>query len=73
MILTELYHRSPEAYQDVSQDNSQPRLHNLRKTRLTLMQISKLRQMNDVRNYEYKEKLKDIRKQYAPPPAPPAL
>jgi hypothetical protein len=73
MILNELYHRSPEAYQDVSQDNSQPRLHNLRKTRLTLRQISKLRQMNDVRNYEYKEKLKDIRKQYAPPPAPPAL
>ncbi len=73
MILNELYHRSPEAYQDVSQDNSQPRLNNLRKTRLTLRQLSKLRQMNDVRNYEYKEKLKDIRKQYAPPAAPPAL
>ena len=73
MILNELYHRSPEAYQDVSQDNSQPTLHSLRKTRLTLRQLSKLRQMNDVRNYEYKEKLKDIRKQYAPPAAPPAL
>jgi prephenate dehydrogenase len=73
MILNELYSRSPEAYQDVAQDNSQPRLQNLRKTRLTLRQLSKLRQMNDVRNYEYKEKLKDIRKQYAPPPAPPAL
>jgi hypothetical protein len=73
MILNELYERSPEAYQDVSQDNSQPQLGDLRKTRLTLRQISKLRQMNDVRNYEYKEKLKDIRKQYAPPAAPPAL
>ena len=73
MILNELYNRSPEAYQDLSQDNSQPKLGNLRKTRLTLRQISKLRQMNDVRNYEYKEKLKDIRKQYAPPPAPPSL
>jgi len=73
MILNELYHRSPEAYQDVGQDNSQPRLGDLRKTRLTLRQLNKLRQMNDVRNYEYKEKLKDIRKQYAPPPAPPAL
>jgi hypothetical protein len=73
MILNELYHRNPEAYQDVSQDNSQPRLGELRKTRLTLRQLNKLRQMNDVRNYEYKEKLKDIRKQYAPPPAPPAL
>lgn len=73
MILNEIYERSPEAYQDVSQDNSQPRLHDLRKTRLTLRQLNKLRQMNDVRTYEYKEKLKDIRNQYAPPAAPPAL
>jgi hypothetical protein len=73
MILNELYSRSPEAYQDVGQDNSQPKLGDLRKTRLTLRQLNKLRQMQDVRTYEYKEKLKDIRKQYAPPAAPPAL
>jgi hypothetical protein len=73
MILNELYHREPEAYQDVAQDNSQPQLGDLRKTRLTLRQIRKLRQMNDVRSYEYKEKLKLIRQQYAPPPAPPGL
>ena len=69
----EIYERSAEAYQDVSQDNSQPRLGNLRKTRLTLRQLNKLRQMNDVRSYEYKEKLKQVKKQYAPPPAAPAL
>lgn len=73
MILNELYERSPEAYQDLSQDNSQPRLQNTRKTRLTLRQLNKLRQMNDVRNYEYQEKLKLVRQQYAPPPAAPAL
>ena len=73
MILNELYNREPEAYQDVAQDNSQPQLGNLRKTRLTLRQIRKLRQMNDVRSYEYKEKLKLIRQQYAPPPAMPGL
>ena len=73
MILNELYDRSPAAYQDLNQDNSQTRLGDLRKTRLTLRQINKLRQMNDVRNIEYKEKLKDIRKQYAPPPAAPAM
>ena len=73
MILNEIYSRSPEAYQDVSQDNSQPQLGELRKTRLTLKQIRKLRQMNDVRGFEYKEKLKQIRQQYAPPVAPPAL
>lgn len=73
MILHEIYSRSPEAYQDVSQDNSQPTLKDTRKTRLTLGQLNKLRQMNDVRSVEYKEKLKLIKKQYAPPPAPPAL
>jgi hypothetical protein len=70
MILNEIYERSPAAYQDVSQDNSQPRLGDLRKTRLTLRQINKLRQMNDVRSYEYKEKLKLVRQQYAPPENP---
>ena len=73
MILNELYQRQPESYQDASQDNSQPTLGSLRKTRLTLRQIRKLRQMNDVRTYEYKEKLKLIRQQYAPPAMPPAL
>jgi hypothetical protein len=73
MILNELYQRQPESYQDLSQDNSQPTLGSLRKTRLTLRQIRKLRQMNDVRTYEYKEKLKLIRQQYAPPAMPPAL
>ena len=74
MILNEIYERSPDAYQDVSQDNSQPTLQNgLRKTRLTLRQLNKLRQMNDVRSYEYKEKLKQVKKQYAPPPAAPGL
>ena len=70
MILNELYQKEPGAYQDLSQDNSQTTLKSLRKTRLTLRQINKLRQMNDVRNYEYKEKLKNVRKQYAPVVAP---
>ena len=73
MILNELYSREPEAYQDVSSDNSQPKLGDTRKTRLTLRQLRKLRQMNDVRTYEYKEKLKLVRQQYAPPVAPPGL
>jgi hypothetical protein len=70
MILTELYQRSPEAYQDVAQDNTQPALGQLRKTKLTLRQINKLRKMNDVRAYEFKEKLKDVKLQYAPPAQP---
>lgn len=71
MLLTEIWNREPEAYQDLGQDNSQPRANDLRKTRLTLRQLNKLRRMNDVRKYEYNEKLKKIRTQYAPPAAPP--
>jgi hypothetical protein len=69
MILNEFYDKVPGAYQDLSQDNSQPTLKSLRKTKLTLRQIKKLRQINDVRAMEYKEKLKFVRLQYAPPPA----
>ncbi len=72
MILNELYQRSSQAYQDVAQDNSQPRLGDLRKTKLTLRQINKLRRLNDVRQYEFSEKIKKVQKQYAPP-AQPAL
>ena len=70
MILQEFWNKEPEAYQDVSQDNSQPQLGDLRKTHLTLRQLNKLRKMNDVRAVEYKEKLKRVRQQYAPPAAP---
>lgn len=70
MILNEIYHKPPQAYQDVAQDNSQPRLGDLRKSKLTLLQLNKLRKMNDLRTFEYNEKLSLIRKQYAPPAQP---
>jgi hypothetical protein len=70
MILNELYQRSPKAYQDVAQDNSQPRLGDLRKTKLTLKQINKLRRLNDVRQFEFKERLKKVQRMYAPPAQP---
>jgi len=70
MILNELYQNVPAAYQDVSQDNSQPQLGDLRKTKLTLRQINKLRRLNDVRAYEFKQNLKRVQAQYAPPAQP---
>ena len=70
MILLELYQSVPSQYQDVAQDNSQPRLHDLRKTKLTLRQINRLRQLNDIRKYEFQEKLKRVKTQYAPPAQP---
>lgn len=71
MILKELYEKSPAAYQDVSQDNSQPKVGDLRKTRLTLKQLNKIRRMNDLRQYEFEQKLKKVKKMYSPPPAAP--
>ena len=73
MILNEFWHKDPEAYQDLAQDNSQTQLGDMRKTHLTLRQLNKLRKMNDIRTVEYKEKLKLVRQQYAPPPAAPAM
>ena len=70
MLLNEFWDREPEAYQDLSQDNSQITLKDMRKTRLTLRQLNKLRRMNDVRTYEYREKLDRIQQQYAPPAQP---
>jgi hypothetical protein len=72
MILNELYLREENAYQDVSQDNTQPKLGDLRKTKLTLRQINKLRRLNDVRQYEFKEKVKQVKLQYSPPAQPMA-
>lgn len=77
MILNELYKpietdsgNNVDAFQDVANDNSQPALGQLRKTKLTLKQINKLRKLNDVRTYEYNERIKKIKKQYAPPAEP---
>ena len=67
MILNEFFDKAPEAYQDLSADNSQTHLSDTRKTRLTLAQLRQLRRLNDSRMVEYKQKLTSIKKQYAPP------
>ncbi len=67
MILQELYQPSIPGYQSLEDDNTQLTTDDLRKTRLTLKQISKLRQMNDIRNVEYNEMLKKVQKQYVTP------
>jgi hypothetical protein len=70
MIVDDLFEDARSPYQDLSQDNSQPRLGDLRKTKLTLRQINKLRRMQDVRAFEFKEKIKRVQQQYAPPAQP---
>jgi hypothetical protein len=70
MIFNELFEDARTPYQDLSQDNSQPRLGDLRKTKLTLRQINKLRRMQDVRAFEFREKIRRVQQQYAPPAQP---
>lgn len=67
MILNELFNNAYPGYQDLEDDNSQITQDDLRKTRLTLKQINKLRQMNDIRSIEYKDKLEKIQNMYSAP------
>jgi len=69
MKLFEFFEQAVEGLQDVEDDNSVPQLGELRKTKLTLKQISKLRKMYDMRNFEKKEELVKVQAQFAPPPA----
>lgn len=48
-------------------DNTSLKLHDLRKTKLTLKQINRLRIMNDVRKLEFEQKLDKVKVQYAQP------
>jgi len=73
MTLNEMYDRPVPGYQDPEQDQGKMSLGDLRKTKLTIKQISKLRQMNDVRTYEQEQTLVKIRKQYAPPAEAPSF
>jgi len=65
MNLNEMFDPAPEHYQDVEDDNSVPKYDDLRKSRLTLLQINKLRRMQDLRAFEQEQKLDSIKKQYS--------
>jgi hypothetical protein len=54
----------PEPYQNTDQDESQLKLTDTRKTRLTLRQIHQLRRMNDVREIEKKNEVDRLKKIY---------
>lgn len=59
-------------YQDLSMDDSQQKISDLRKTKLTLAQINKLRKMNDQRAVEFEESLEKVKIMYGQPAAAPA-
>jgi hypothetical protein len=68
MKLFEMFDPPVQGMQDVNADNSKPVWRTSRKTKLTLKQIRKLRRMLDVRNYEKKLYLNNVREQYGPRP-----
>jgi hypothetical protein len=80
MLLAEMFKDSTfgtdasykKGYQDLSQDQSQQKVEDLRKTRLTLAQINRLRKMNDQRTLEFKEHLEKVKAMYGQTAAPPA-
>lgn len=55
-------------YRTEKDDNTVPRLSDLRKTKLTLAQLNRLRIMNDVRKLEQEKKIEKVQKQYFTPP-----
>jgi hypothetical protein len=72
MILQEVFKQDETGYYDPEDDNSELKMSDLRKTRLTLLQLNKLRKMDDVRAYEQAEKIKYVQAQYAPKVEAPA-
>ncbi len=68
MILTEMFDEVEESdYVDPANDNEIPKLNDLRKTKLTLGQINRLRLIQDVRNFELRSDLENVRAQYGKP------
>jgi len=66
MFIIDLFETELSGYRDARQDNSVIKSGDLRKSRLTLSQIKRLRQMNDIKKYENQQKVKDVAKQYRP-------
>lgn len=72
MFLNEMFAEYKKGYQELSNDQSQQKIEDLRKTRLTLAQINQIRKMNDQRTLEQKEKLERVKLMYGQSAAPAA-
>lgn len=74
MRILELFETVSSEFRDEKGDNSVLKLHDLRKSRLTLAHLNKLRMSDDIRKFEHEEKLAKVSKQYKPaPPAGPGM
>ena len=66
-MIFEFFDSAEQGYQNQEEDHSVLKLDDTRKTRLTLMQINRLRLMNDVRKFENEKHLEKVSKQYKAP------
>ena len=70
MFLNEMFAEYKKGYQELSNDKSQQKVEDLRKTRLTLAQINQIRKMNDQRTIEQKEHMEKVKAMYGQTAAP---
>jgi hypothetical protein len=73
MRLDEIFDPVPEGYGTEQDDNTALKKSDTRKTRLTLMQLNRLRIMNDVRRLEQEQKVEQVQTQYKPAAASPMM
>lgn len=73
MKIQEMFEKELPGYRTDAEDNSSLKLSDVRKTRLTLMQLNRLRMMNDIRALEQEEQIKRVQKQYKPAAEPSGL
>jgi hypothetical protein len=71
MQLYEMF--EPRGYADEADDNTPLKLSDMRKVRLTLLQIGRLRIMRDVRKFEQEKKKELVAAQYKTAIAAPAF
>jgi len=64
MRITEMFDEAQYGYQREEDDNTPLKLSDMRKTKLTLLQLNRLRTMNDVRSFEQSKKKEDVQQQY---------
>lgn len=61
-----MFEASHPGYQNEEDDNTVAKLSDLRKTKLTLLQLNRLRIMDDVRTFEQEKKKEEVQTQYKP-------
>jgi hypothetical protein len=69
MNILEIFDSNPTGYSTEKEDNTVPKLSDLRKTKLTIKQLNRLRIMNDVRKLEHEQKVENVKNQYKQPAA----